>query len=61
MVWDVGLSAETVKCASKVILLTSVKKNFYRLRNLVNASKEPVDTAFYSRDPIMYSQKNETR
>jgi len=30
------------------------------LHNLVHASKEPVDTAFYSRGPIMYSQKNQT-
>jgi hypothetical protein len=32
-----------------------------QLRNIVNASKGPAYTAFYSSDPIMYSQENETR
>ena len=35
------------------------QEELYHLRNLVNVSKEPVDS--YSPNPTMYSQKNETR
>ena len=37
------------------------QEELYHLRNLVNASKEPVDTASYSPDRITYSQKNKAR